>query len=213
VPAGPARAHVTEQIPVQRERERRQDQQRQREREYDDYEDEYYDQYARPVSPRPEAQLYGRPKSDEYSRRSRLDRYEPDEEGAYEPRRSAELKQIFQTGEIHMPTSGPPRHRLVEENSDSYVPTSATTPSPKYVGSARPRHIEQAELEPDETPTLVDMAARRARRGPSGRADNPGTSELPIYSEPTDIRAAAGSRRGRRRRPPEETIDERYWVS
>jgi hypothetical protein len=219
----PARAHVTEQIPVQRERERRQVAQqrpREREREYDDYEDEYYEQYARPVSARPEPNLYGRPKADEYSSRrsSRLDRYEPDEEGVYEPRRSAELKQIFENNSEQMPTSGPPRHRLVEENSDSYVPTSATTPSPKYVGSARPRHVEEVELEPDDTPTLVDMAARRARRvprespEPSRYAGEP-TSGLPRYSEPTDISTASGGRRGRRRRPLEESIDERYWVS
>jgi hypothetical protein len=215
----PARAHVTEQIPVQRERERRQAvQQRAPEYDgYDQYEDEYYQQYARPVSARPEPNLYGRPKADEYpSRRSRLEQYVPDEEGGYEPRRSAELKQIFENNEP-MPTSGPPRHRLVEENSDSYVPTSATTPSPKYVGSARPRHVEEAELAPDDTPTLVDMASRRARRSPREMAEPPRYGEpapaLQRYTEPRDISSASGSRRGRRRKPLEESIDERYWVS
>ena len=59
----PEQAYVTEQIPVQRERERRRLEQ--------------------------QANLYGRPKAEDYGRRPRLERYEEEDEGGYLPRRSA----------------------------------------------------------------------------------------------------------------------------
>jgi len=195
----PEQAYVTELIPVQRERERRRLEQ--------------------------QANLYGRPKAEDYGRRPRLERYEEEEEGGYVPRRSAQQPPPSRPTGEQQPISGPPRHRLVEENSDSYVPTDARIPTPRYVGTARPRRAIEArrpadeddhrsapdyipfeELEPDDTPTLIDMATRRAARDSGERfheSDN-------RFSEP---RAAAPSRRGRRRRSADEGIDERHWVS
>ncbi len=102
---------LTEQIPVQDERDRRR-----REQEH----------------------LYGRPKAEEYdARRARLERYEEPEVSGYAPRRSAERPAL--PAAEQQPISGPPRHRLVEDNTDAYVPTNARIPTPTYVGTARPR--------------------------------------------------------------------------
>jgi hypothetical protein len=171
---------LTEQIPVYDERERRR-----REQEH----------------------LYGRPKAEEYddARRARLERYEEPRVSGYVPRRSAERPALPSAEQ--QPISGPPRHRLVEDNTDAYVPTNARIPTPTYVGTARPRQERPfQELEPDETPTLIDMATRRAARDSGERWRESETR----FREPRD---AAPSRRGRRRRPVDEAIDERYWVS
>jgi hypothetical protein len=172
---------LTEQIPVQDERERRR-----REQEH----------------------LYGRPKSEEYdARRARLERYQEPEESGYLPRRSAE--RLALPGPEQQPISGPPRHRLVEDNTDAYVPTNARIPTPTYVGTARPRQEPPfQELEPDDTPTLIDMATRRAARDSGERWRE---SDSRFREHRSDL--AAPSRRGRRRHPVDGAIDERYWVS
>ena len=171
---------LTEQIPVQDERERRR-----REQEH----------------------LYGRPKAEEYdARRARLERYEEPEELGYVPRRSAERPAL--PSREQAPISGPPRHRLVEDNTDAYVPTNARIPTPTYVGTARPRQERPfQELAPDDTPTLIDMATRRAARDSGERWREPETR----FREPRDL--AVPSRRGRRRQPVDGDLDERYWVS
>jgi hypothetical protein len=190
--------HVTEAIPVQRERDRRSGRPARAER---PERPERFD--------RTDTNVYGRSKAEEYEeyrRRNGLDRYVPDEDSGYSPRRSVEQQPSWQTSE-QRPISGPPRHRLVEENSDSYVPTNARVPSPTYVGTARPRRAAEEgslapfdDVDPDDTPTLIDMASRRARRGARDSRE---------YGE----EAVPSSRRGRRRRAPEDAIDERYWVS
>jgi hypothetical protein len=190
---------------------------------YEPYDNGYIELPARPVSApqvtekihvgderdrrrREQEHLYGRPKAEEYARRPRLERYHEEEEEGYVPRRSAERPPP--PPREQQPISGPPRHRLVEENSDAYVPTNARIPTPTYVGTARPRTERPfQELEPDDTPTLIDMATRRAARDSGERWRGPD----PRFREPHD--AMAPSRRGRRRRPVDEEVDERYWVS
>jgi hypothetical protein len=195
----PEQAYVTEQIPVQHERERRRLEQRQ-------------------------AHLYGRPKAEDYGRRPRLERYEEEDEGGYLPRRSVEQPPPGWHAGEQQPISGPPRHRLVEENSDSYVPSDARIPTPTYVGTARPRRAIEArrpaedypprdayrplqDLEPDDTPTLIDMATRRTARGSGERFRESDTR----FRGPRDV--AVPSRRGRRRGSVDGGTDERYWVS
>jgi hypothetical protein len=118
------------------------------------------------------------------------------------------------TAREQQPISGPPRHRLVEDNTDAYVPSDARIPTPTYVGTARPnpgRPQQQPpfqELEPDETPTLIDMATRRAARD-SGERWRESDAR---FHEPRSDQVAPG-RRGRRRRPVDGALDERYWVS
>ncbi|MFC3384427.1 translation initiation factor III [Couchioplanes azureus] len=53
-------------------------------------------------------------------------------------------------------------------------------------------------LEPDETPTLVDMAQRRARKA--------------TQQEPVRTGSGRGARRGSRSRTTDETADDRYWA-
>jgi hypothetical protein len=204
-----------------------------REEPYDDYEpydNGYIELPARPVSARPvsapqlteqipvqverdrrrreQEHLYGRPKSEEYdARRARLERYQEPEEAGYVPRRSAERPAL--PGPEQQPISGPPRHRLVEDNSDAYVPTNARIPTPTYVGTARPRQEHPfQELEPDDTPTLIDMATRRAARDSGERWREPETRFREHRGD-----QVAPSRRGRRGRSVDQAIDERYWVS
>jgi hypothetical protein len=51
-------------------------------------------------------------------------------------------------------------------------------------------------LPPDETPTLIDMASRRARRD---------------QQEPARVQAGRGARRGGRGRVDDDAADDRYW--
>jgi hypothetical protein len=51
-------------------------------------------------------------------------------------------------------------------------------------------------LPPDETPTLIDMATRRARRD---------------EQEPVRVQAGRGARRAGRGRADDEVADDRYW--
>jgi hypothetical protein len=227
-PTGPARAGWSSPPPPRGPREERYD-------DYEPYDNGYIDLPARPISARPvpapqlteqipvqdererrrreQEHLYGRPKAEEYdARRARLERYEEPEELGYVPRRSAERPAL--AAREQAPISGPPRHRLVEDNTDAYVPTNARIPTPTYVGTARPRTERPSpelrpfqELAPDDTPTLIDMATRRAARDSGERWREPETR----FREPRDF--AAPGRGGRRRRTVDGDIDERYWVS
>jgi hypothetical protein len=104
------------------------------------------------------------------------------------------------TSGIPRPTSGPPRHRLIEEDED-YAP-------PPTRRSRRDEPDDYDAYEPfdalaaDDTPTLVDMASRRALRAVRDSAAATAAAS-----------ATTASRRGRRRRSPEDAIDDRYWVS
>ncbi|MEV6599594.1 translation initiation factor III [Actinoplanes sp. NPDC051346] len=63
---------------------------------------------------------------------------------------------------------------------------------------ARPAYDDPNYLEPDETPTLVDMAQRRARKA--------------TQQEPVRTGSGRGARRGSRTRPTEDAADDRYWA-
>jgi hypothetical protein len=117
------------------------------------------------------------------------------------------------------PIWGAGRRRAIEEEPVAdvrqYWPPQYQDDEPVYGDRSSPLYASGPDYPPgDDTPTLVDMAARRALRAATDRAatDRAATDRAATDRAATDPNVPA-SRSGRRRPPPETAAGDQYWVS
>jgi hypothetical protein len=138
------------------------------------------------ATPAPRQRRYAEDEAYEEPPRRRSGRYADD--GPLRPSRSSRYTDDDETA---------PRTRR-DRGADVDSADSGRHARSEFVDPAgNPRvAVDPDYLEPDETPTLVDMASRRARRA----------------AQPEPVRTASrGARRGSRGRGADESVDDQYW--
>jgi hypothetical protein len=144
-------------------------------------EDDRYDEEP----PRRRSSRYA---DDEPPRATRSSRYTDDAETAPRARRD-------RGADVDSADSGRhARSEFVDLAGPQYGAGRDQSAGPEY--SAGPSYSDPNYLDPDETPTLIDMATRRARRA---------------EQDPARTTPSRGARRGSRGRGTDETADDNYW--